>query len=69
MFMALLCTNKQQQSNMKKFKFTLYIRTAQKQEFTVGVKTIQAKNIDIANSMFNKLDLPFHHFSTVQKIS
>lgn len=53
---------------MKKFKYVLYIKTSN-QEFTVGMKIIEAKNVDNANKLFNRLDLPFHHFSTVQKIS
>ena len=51
---------------MKKFIFKMYIRTKQGQEFNVGKKEITAKNYDLASSIFNKLDLPFHHFATVE---
>lgn len=54
---------------MKKFLFTLFIRTAQGQEFIVGQKTIEAKNYDQAESIFNKMDLNFHHFATVKKLN
>ena len=50
---------------MKTFKFRLYIRTAQKQEFLVGSIDIAAKNYDVANKEFSKKDIPFHHFATV----
>jgi len=53
---------------MKKFLFTLFIRTASKQELIVGQRTIDAKNYDQAESIFNKMDLNFHHFATVKKL-
>ena len=51
---------------MRLFTFKLYVRTAQQQEFNTATKTIQAKNYDEARKQFSKLDLPFHHFSTVE---
>jgi len=54
---------------MKSFQFKLYIRTAQKQEFLVNMFTIQAKNYDMAKGLFNKRELPYHDFSTVQLIN
>ena len=51
---------------MKKFLFKLYTKTRQGQEFLICTKTINAENIDNANKSFNRLDLPFHTFSTVQ---
>ena len=49
---------------MKTFLFRFYIRT-NGQEFNVGSKTITAKDYDSAVKTLNKLDLPFHHFATV----
>lgn len=54
---------------MKTFKYFLFIRTKQGQEFNVGAYTIEAKNVDIAHSIFNKKELPFHHFATVQSVT
>jgi hypothetical protein len=57
---------------MKTFEFKLYIKTGSNllngnsQEFVIGYKLIQAKDYDNANKIFNKLDLPFHHYCTVQ---
>jgi hypothetical protein len=51
---------------MKKFIFLMFIRTKQGQEFNIGKKEIVAKDYDLASSIFNKLDLPFHHFTTVK---
>ena len=53
---------------MKQFIFKMYTRTNQNQEFKIGQKIIDAKNYDEANKLFSKLDLPFHHFSTVETI-
>ncbi len=53
---------------MKTFKYLLYIRTKQGQEFVVNQFLVEAKNVDDANKILNKKDLPFHHFSTVQSI-
>jgi hypothetical protein len=50
---------------MKTFIYKLFIRTGG-QEFTVGAYKIEAPNVDDANKKFNRLDLPFHHHSTVQ---
>jgi len=50
------------------FKYKFYIRTGS-QEFLVAVKGIDAVNIDEANKQLSKLDLPYHTFSTVQKIN
>lgn len=49
------------------FKYKFYIKTGS-QEFLVAVKGIDAINVDEANKKLSKLDLPFHTFSTVQKI-
>jgi hypothetical protein len=49
------------------FKYKFYIKTGS-QEFLVAVKGIDAANIDDANKKLYKLDVPFHTFSTVQKI-
>lgn len=51
---------------MKQFTFNLFIRTAQGQEFIVGKKEITSNNYDSAVKIFNKQDLPFHHFCTVK---
>lgn len=53
---------------MKNFIFKMFIRTKKGQEFLTGKKTILAKNYDDANKIFNNLDLPFHHFATVESI-
>ena len=53
---------------MKQFIFNMYTRTNQGQEFNTGQKIIEAKNYDEAKKLFSKLDLPFHHFSTVKTI-
>ena len=53
---------------MKQFIFKTYIKTSQDQEFNTGQKIIEAKNYDEAKKLFSKLDLPFHHFSTVETI-
>ena len=53
---------------MKTFKFEMFTRISQGQEFTIGSKTIDAPNYDNALKEFNKLDLPFHHFALVKKI-
>ena len=53
---------------MKTFLFKLYTRTKQNQEFLIGCKTINAENQETANKIFNRLDLPFHTFSTIQII-
>lgn len=50
---------------MKTFLYKLYIRTGT-QEFLVNSIKIAAKNVDEANKMLSKKDIPFHHFSTVQ---
>lgn len=52
----------------KKFKFDLFIRIANGQEFKVGSKILEAMNYDEANKMFNKLDIPFCHFILINKI-
>lgn len=52
---------------IKKFVFKLYIRTGQGQEFCTNIIKIEAKNIDDANKIFSKKDLPFHHFCTIEK--
>jgi len=53
---------------MKQFIFKMYIKTSQGQEFLTGSKKITSNNYDEAKKIFNKLDLPFHHFSTVDLI-
>lgn len=52
----------------KKFKFDLFIRIANGQEFKVGSKILEAMNYDEANKMFNKLDISFCHFILINKI-
>jgi hypothetical protein len=52
---------------MKTFRFKLYIKT-QGQEFIVGQSEITAQNVDEALKLFHKKDLPFHHFSTIEKL-
>ena len=47
----------------------MFIRTKQGQEFNIGNKEIVAKNYDSAASIFNKLDLPYHDFATVDIIN
>ena len=54
---------------MKNFKYSFYIKTSQGQEFSVGQKTIIAENVDKANYLLNRLELPFHHYSTVQVVN
>lgn len=56
------------QSKQSTFIINMYIRTSQKQEFIVGSKTIQAADYDSAYKQFVRLDLPYHHFSTVNKV-
>jgi hypothetical protein len=51
---------------MKQFQYKFYIRT-NNQEFNVGIKNIEAINIDYANKKLNKLELPYHHYSTVEQ--
>ena len=53
---------------MKTFIFKLYTRTKQQQEFEVGQRQIVAKNADDAIKAFNKQDLPFHTFATIEAI-
>lgn len=53
---------------MKTFIFKLYTKTRQGQEFLISAKTITAKNVDDANKAFNRLDLPFHTFCTIQLV-
>jgi len=53
---------------MKTFKFTMYIKTGQGQQFRCGQKVIQADNYDIANKLFSRMDLPFHTFAVVDCI-
>lgn len=50
---------------MKTFLYKLYIKTGT-QEFLVNSIKIVAKNVDEANKILSKKDIPFHHFSTVQ---
>ena len=50
------------------FLFKMYIKTSQGQEFKTGQKIIDAKNYDEANKLFSNLDVPFHHFATVETI-
>lgn len=47
----------------------MFIRTKQGQEFNVCNKEIIAKNYDLAANIFNKLDLPYHDFATVDIIN
>ncbi len=56
------------QAQQSTFIIKMYIRTAQKQEFNVGSKIIHAADYDSAYKQFSRLDLPFHHFSTVNKV-
>jgi hypothetical protein len=51
---------------MKQFQYKFYIRT-NNQEFNVGIKNIEAIDIDCANKKLNKLELPYHHYSTVEQ--
>ncbi len=53
---------------MKTFKFKLYIRTKQGQEFVVACSEIMAQNVDAALKQFNRKDLPFHHFATIETL-
>lgn len=55
-------------TQINKFKFDLFLRLNNKQEYKVGSKIIEAKNYDLANKLFNKLDIPFCHFILVSKI-
>lgn len=50
---------------MKTYTFKMFIKTKQGQEFLTGVKVIDANNYDAALKIFNRLELPFHHFATV----
>jgi hypothetical protein len=52
----------------KKYKFDLFIRLGNSQEFNVGSKIIEAINYDQANKLLNKLDIPFCHFILVNQI-
>ena len=53
---------------MTTFKYIFFMRCGSL-EFSIGQKLITANNVDDANKMLSKLDLPFHHFSTVQKLN
>ena len=53
---------------LKHFNFKLYISTSQGQEFLVKSMGIDAVDYDAALNIFNKRDLPFHHFATVKAI-
>jgi len=50
---------------MKTFEFKLYIRTKQGHEFVVSRSEIVAQNVDGALKQFNRMELPFHHFTTI----
>lgn len=54
---------------LKHFNFKMYIRTSQGQEFLVKSLGIDAVDYDAALIKFNRMDLPFHHFSTVKLIN
>lgn len=65
---ATLCyQNLTTMKSLKHFNFKLYIRTKQGQEFLIKSFGIDAENYDLAKNKFNKMDLPFHHFSTVSQ--
>ena len=51
---------------MKTFLFKMYIATKQNQTFIVGMREINAENLDTARKIFNRLDLPFHTFNRVE---
>lgn len=53
---------------MKTYYYKFWMRLG-KQEYQTGGKRIIAQNVDQANKELNKLDLPFHHFSTVELIN
>lgn len=53
---------------MKTFRFKMYTATKQGQTFLIGVKEINAQNLDEARAKFNRLDLPFHSFNRVEII-
>lgn len=53
---------------MKTFRFKLFIRTKQGQEFVVGCSEIMAKNVDAALKQLTRKDLPFHHFATIETL-
>lgn len=54
---------------MKQYKFNLFMRTRQGQEYNIGSKIIDAPDYDTALKTFNKMDLPFHHFAQVDEIN
>nr|WP_298659108.1 hypothetical protein [uncultured Flavobacterium sp.] len=49
----------------KQYVYTFYIKIGG-QEFETGRKSVYAHSYDEAENLFNKLDLPFHHYSTVE---
>jgi hypothetical protein len=53
---------------MTTFKYIFFMRCGSL-EFSIGQKLITANNVDDANKILSKSDLPFHHFSTVQKLN
>jgi hypothetical protein len=52
---------------MKQYQIILYIRT-KAQEFKVGAYLLLAKNADEVNDKLRKMEIPFHHYSTIQKV-
>jgi len=53
--------------SLKTFSYKLYIKIGT-QEFLVNSIKINAKNVDEANKILSKKDIPFHHFSTVESL-
>lgn len=53
--------------SLKTFSYKLYIKTGT-QEFLVNSIKIHAKNVDEANKILSKKDIPFHHFATVESL-
>lgn len=53
---------------MKTFLFKMYVR-ASGLEIITGQIRVTAKNYDDAKDIFDRKDLPFHSFSTVEQIN
>jgi hypothetical protein len=53
---------------MKTYKFKLYIKTSQNQNFIICIITRQANSEAEATKKLLKLDLPFHTHQTIEKI-
>jgi hypothetical protein len=53
---------------MKKFEFTMYVKTSQGQQFDIGRRVVEATNQDEARKKLHRMHLPMHTFSTCKVI-